>query len=203
MRAWPARVVFASILVGSLAAKHRDTDVLADSRSLEPAVIRVAESGGLVFRQKTTLGGTDIRALIFDAAGCSRPVLVALLSLTFEEEPAIRSARKPGYALRYIYIERSWEEPPRLAVFVERIKYAALALLGFTRFTPFRLVLLVESPPHCWVANDVNWRFVWRRAPPDSVSQSNTSLRTPPTSQQLGAQQDTADRERGRETEAY
>jgi hypothetical protein len=41
------------------------------------------------------------------------------------DEPAVRSAREPGYALRYVYIERSWEEPPRLAIFVERIKYSA------------------------------------------------------------------------------
>jgi len=176
MRAWPVRVVFASILVGSLAAKDRTTDMLVDSRSLEPAVIRVAQSGGLAFRQKTTIMGTDIRALIFDAAGCSRPVLIALLSLTFEEEPAIRSAREPGYDLRYVYIERSWDEPPRLAVYVERIKYAVLAVLGFTRFTPFRQVLLVESPPHCPVTNDVDWRSVWRRAPPAPISPPNTSL---------------------------
>ena len=164
MRAWPARVIFASLLVGSLAAKDRTTDVLVESGSLEPAVIRIAQSGGLAFRQRTTINGTDIPALVFDAAGCSQPVLVALLSLTLEEEPAIRSAREPGYALRYFYIERSWEDPPRVAVYVERIKYAALAVLGFTRFTPFRQVLLVESPPHCRVANDVDWPLVWRRA---------------------------------------
>ena len=158
------RVVFASILVGSLAAKDRTAGVLDESRSLEPAVIRVAESGGLTFRQNTTIAGPDIRALVFDAAGCSQPVLAALLSLTFEEEPAIRSAREPGYTLRYFYIERSWEEPRRLAVFVERIKYAALAVLGFTRFTPFRQVLLVESPSHCRVADDVDWQFVWSQA---------------------------------------
>jgi hypothetical protein len=164
MKAWPVRVVLATMLVGSLAAKDRTTDLLTESRSLEPAAIRVAESAGLTFRQNTTIGGADIRALVFDAAGCSQPVLVALLSLTFEEVPAIRSAREPGYALRYIYIERSWEEPPRLAIFVERVKYAALAVLGFTQFTPFRQVLLVESPPHCPVANDVDWRFVWSEA---------------------------------------
>jgi hypothetical protein len=170
------RIVFASLLVGSVAAKDRTTDVLVESRSHEPAVIRVAQSAGLAFRQKTTITGTDIPALVFDGAGCSQPVLVALLSLTFEEEPAIRSARVPGYALRYFYIERSWQEPRRLAVYVERIKYAALAVLGFTQFTPFRQVLLVESPPNCPVANHVNWQFVWRPATPAPISPPNTSL---------------------------
>jgi hypothetical protein len=34
---------------------------------------------------------------------------------------------------------------------VKRIKYAALTVLGFARFTPFRQVLLVESPSRCRV----------------------------------------------------
>ena len=156
------RVVLASILVGSLATKDRTTDRLVDSQNLEPAVIRVAQSGGLAFRQNLTIRGTDIRALVFDAAGCSQPVLVSLLSLTFEGDPAIRAAREPGYTLRYIYIKRSWQEAPRLAVYIERVKYAALAALGITQFTPFRQVLLVESPEHCRVADDVDWQFLWR-----------------------------------------
>jgi len=165
MRVWAARIVFAGLLVGSLTARNGSTDLLAETPDLEPVVIRVAQSGGLDFRQKTTFAGTDIPVLIFSAANCSLPVHVALLSPTLEEDPTIRSSREPGYTLRYVYIERSWEEPPQLAVYVERVKYAALAMLGLTRYTPFRQVLLVEIPPHCSAAGDVDWGGVWQRAP--------------------------------------
>jgi hypothetical protein len=164
MRVWPARILFAGLLVGSLAAKDRSNDLAGKTPDLEPAVIRVAQAGGLAFRQKTTFAGTDIPVLIFDA-DCSLPVLVAPLSLTLEEDPTIRSSREPGYALRYVYIEHTWEEPPRLAVYVERIKYAALAMLHLTQYTPFRQVLLVETPPHCSAAGDVDWHGIWQRAP--------------------------------------
>jgi hypothetical protein len=143
MRAWPVRVVFAFILAGSLAAKDRTSDAFVESRSLEPAVIRVAHSGGLAFRQGTTVIGTDIRTLAFDAADCSQPVLVTLLSVTFDQEPAVRSAREPGYVLRYVYIDRSWAEPDRLAIFIERVRYAALALFGLTPFVPSWHLLLI------------------------------------------------------------
>lgn len=166
MRAWPARVAFAGLLVISLAGKDRTNDLFSETPDLEPVVIRVALLGGLAFRQKTTIGRTDIPALVFDAAGCSQPVLVALLSLNFEEDPAVRSSREPGYGLRYVYIEHSWDEPPRLIVNVERVKYAALVILGLTKFTPYRQVLLVESPPHCSAAGDVDWQRIWQRAPP-------------------------------------
>jgi hypothetical protein len=107
MRVWPVRILFAGLLVVSLAARERTDDLLAEDGHLEPAVIRVAESAGLAFREKTMISGTDIPALIFDAAGCPQPLLLALLSLTFEEEPAVRSAREPGYASKYfISIDR-------------------------------------------------------------------------------------------------
>jgi hypothetical protein len=162
MRVWPARILFAVLLVGSLAAKDRSIDLLPETRDLEPAVIRVAQAGGLAFRQKTTFAGTDIPVLTFAAADCSLPVLVTLLSLNLEEDPTIRSRREPGYALRYVYIERSWEEPSRLAVHVERVKYAALAMVHLTRYTPFRQVLLVETPPQCSIVDDVDWQEIWQ-----------------------------------------
>jgi hypothetical protein len=104
MRVWPVRILLASVLVGSLGAKLRTAGVLADDQSFEAAVIRVAQSGGLAFHQNNAITGTDIRALVFDAVGCSQPVLVASLSLTFEEDPVVRSSREPGYALKYLYI---------------------------------------------------------------------------------------------------
>jgi hypothetical protein len=92
MRVWPVRIVFASLLVVSLAARERADELFAED--LEPAVIRVADSAGLAFRGKTTISGTDIPTLIFDAADCRQPLLSALLSLTFEEDPVVRSARE-------------------------------------------------------------------------------------------------------------
>jgi hypothetical protein len=159
------RILFAGILIGSLGAWDRSTDAPDDRDSLKPLVVQVARSGGLTLRQETTITGTDIPALLFDAPGCSQPVLAVLLSLTFEEEPAARSAREPGYTTRFIYFERFWEQPHRLAVFIERLKYIALGLVSATNFIPYRHVLLVEAPEPCRAADDVDWSPLWRRVP--------------------------------------
>jgi hypothetical protein len=66
MKAWLLHVVFATILVGSLAAKERTADMLVESGNLEPAVLRVARSHGLAFREYITITGTDVRALVFE-----------------------------------------------------------------------------------------------------------------------------------------
>ena len=163
MRAWPLHVVFAIILVGSLAAKMRTTDVLVEKGDLEPAVTRVARLHGLTFREYVTIADTDVRALVFEAPGCSRPVLVVSLLVTFDQEPVVRSAREPHYALRYVYIDQTWDRPDRLAVFVERIKYAALATFGLTQYVPSWHLLLIEAPSHCQTADAIDWRIVWDR----------------------------------------
>jgi hypothetical protein len=163
MRAWPSHVVFAAILVGSLAARDRTTDLVVESGNLEAAVIGVARAHGLTFREYTTIGGTDIRALVFEAPACTRPVAVVLLSATFDQERAARSAREPGYVLRYVYIEHSWDKADRLAVVAQRAKYAALAVFGLTRYVPSWHFLLVYAPGDCKTAIDIDWRRAWSR----------------------------------------
>jgi hypothetical protein len=162
VRTWPLHIVFAIILVGSLATRERAGDVLSE-RDLEPAVIRVAHSRGLVFRQYTTIADTDVRALIFRASRCPRPVLVTVVSGTFDQDLGARTAREQGDELRYIYIDRTWGKPDPLAFFIERMKYAVLATFGLTPYLPSRYLLRVESPPQCRIADAIDWRMVWNR----------------------------------------
>jgi hypothetical protein len=162
MRAWPLHVVFATILVGSLAAKERTADMLldVDNAELEAAVTSVAQSQGLAFRENVTVA--NLPALVFEAPGCSRPVLV-VLRISFDDEPLVRPAREQGDVLRYVYLDRSWETPDRLAFFIERMKYAALATFGLTRYVPSGHLLLVDAPSQCQAANAIDWRNVWNR----------------------------------------
>jgi hypothetical protein len=169
VRAWPLHALFATILIGSLAARDQTADVLAASDNLAPAVLSVARSHGLNFNGYTTIHGTDVGAFVFNAPDCSQPILVVLLLVTFDQEPIVRSTREQRYKLRYIYIDRTWEEPDRLAVFGERIKYALLGTLGLTRYRPSWHLLLVEAPSSCHVADAIDWRNVWDRDYPGAA----------------------------------
>jgi hypothetical protein len=161
MRAWPLHVVFLMILVGSLAAKERAPEVLdVDNLALQTAVARIAQSQGLEFREDLTVTGKNV--LAFDAPGCPGPVFV-LVRVVFEQEPLVLSARERGDVVRYVYVDRAWEHPDRLALFVERMKYAALATFGLTRYVPSGHMLLIDSPPQCRIADAIDWRNVWNR----------------------------------------
>jgi len=163
MRAWVVHVVFAAILLGSLAANGLGADLLVESGNLEPAVLRIARSNGLVFHGYATIPGTELGALTFLAAGCLRPVIIVVLLTTFDQEPIVRYAREQGDVVRYVYIDHTWDAPHRLAVFVQRMKYAVLMTVGLTRYMPSWHLLLIESPAHCQVTDTIDWRTAWDR----------------------------------------
>lgn len=165
MRAWPLHAVFAVILVGSLAARERGADALDADGRLEAAAIGLARSQGLVFRAKAAIADTDVPALEFEAPGCSSPVLVALPLVTLDQEPVLRAARAPGDVLRYFYIDRRWDKPERPAILVERLKHAALAAFGLSRYRPTWRLLAVISPAGCRAADAIDWRTIWDRDP--------------------------------------
>jgi hypothetical protein len=170
-------LLFALILVGSVLTKTGTTDAVIKDRNLASAVMYAAQSHGWIFRDHTTINGTDISALAFAAPGCGQPVLVALLLAAFDQSPMVRSALETGYALRYFYIDRAWEAPDRLAVFLERARHLALAVFALTPYVPSRDVLLVEAPLDCQSAGDVDWRVVWERDYPPAGDTGATATR--------------------------
>ena len=163
MRLWAAHAVFATILVGSLAARERAAEPLADSVSLlESTVLRVAASHSWGLREYRTTSGMVSRTLVFEAPGCSQPVQVGLRLSTFEEETLAESTQ-PGYVRRYIYFDRTWDAPAPRAAFVQRTKYRALAMFGLTVYAPSWYLLKVEAPANCQSADAMDWRSIWNR----------------------------------------
>jgi hypothetical protein len=53
--------------------------------------------------------------------------------------------------------------PDRLAFFVERMKYAAPARFGLTRYVPSQHLLLVDSPSRCQIVDAIDGRDVRNR----------------------------------------
>ena len=147
-------------LYGSRSAE-RAADALVDSGSLEPAVLRVARSHDWGLGEHRTTSG--VPTLVFEAPGCSQPVFVSLRLSSFEEETIMQYAPEPGHVRRYIYFDRTWDTPDPRAAFLQRMKYALLAMFGMTEYEPSRYLLLVEAPPHCHAAETIDWRPVWSR----------------------------------------
>jgi hypothetical protein len=179
VRAWPLHVVFSTILLGSLAGKERAVDVIeVGDDTLQTTAARIGQSQGLDFREYVKVAG-NLPVVVFEAPGCSGPVLV-VAHMFFEEESAMDFARERGDILRYVYIDRIWDKPNRLALLAERMKYEALASFGLTPYVPWGHLLLVTSPPRCEIAAAIDWRNMWNRgyiATIQANPEATTSLR--------------------------
>jgi hypothetical protein len=163
MRAWPLHTVFATILIGSLAAKEFGADPPVGTADFEPNVIHVARAQGLAFRGYTTLTGTGVRAMAFEAPDCSRPVTVVVTYEDLAQGTILDLGGEEGDVRRYVYVDRSWERPDRLALYVQRMKYAFLKTFRLTPYDPVPRILLVDAPPGCQIADRIDWRNVWNR----------------------------------------
>ena len=163
MRAWPLHIVFASILVGSLATKELAADAPVENADFEPAVIRVARAQGLAFREYTTLIGANVSAMAFEAPDCARPGLVVVLQENLDRAAMLDLGLWEGDVLRYVYIDRSWEKPDRLAFYIQRMRYALLKTFRLTRYDPDTRMLLVNTPSGCQIADRIDWRNAWNR----------------------------------------
>jgi hypothetical protein len=161
MRAW-AHAVFAAVLVGSLASRERSVEAPIDDASLETVVLSVGRSQGLDFREYRS-SNAGWGTLVFDVPGCSRPVLVTLRPVTFEDEATTESAPGQDYRPQYVYFDQKWDSPNRWAVSLQRMKYSLLAMFGRTDYATSNLVLQVEAPRDCPAAERMDWRPAWSR----------------------------------------
>jgi hypothetical protein len=163
MNKWLLHMIFAVILVTSVAASERASDVLLKTQNLEAAVIHVAQSHGLKLLGKPTAKEL-VPTLMFEAPGCAQPLLVSLLSVTLDDEPLVRAVGEPDDVVRYIYLDRSWSVLPNpLAVFFEWKKHKALELFGLTPYVPVPYMLRLARPPGCDIVGRIDWQVVWRR----------------------------------------
>jgi hypothetical protein len=165
MRVW-AHAVFAAVLVGSLASRERSVEAPIDDASFETVVLSVGRSQGLDFREYRTSDAGGRRTIVFNAPGCSGPMLVTWRPATFEDEAATESAPGQDDRLQYVYFDQKWNRPNRWAVSLQRMKYSLLAMLGRTDYATSNFVLQVEAPRDCPAAERVDWRPAWSRTYP-------------------------------------
>jgi len=161
MRILAVHALFAALLVGSLAARHRSADVLIGDLGLqEQAVFRIARSHGLILHERND---SKLLFKVLEASGCSKPARITFRSITFEEEAILETAPDPGYVRRYFYISLNCDQVDSRAVSIERAKYGLLYTLGLTQYVPTRFLLQIEAPLHCSAIETIDWRPVWGR----------------------------------------
>jgi hypothetical protein len=155
-------VAFAAILVCTVILSARGNDIFVQEGSIEPAVIRAAQSAGLVF-EGYKIAESELHVLTFHAPHCSNPVYVTLLDVSFEEDALVQGSSDPGYVVRYRYADLAWDKPNGASLMLNRAGLAVLVTMGLTPYLPLRYVLRIDAPEECLAVKAVDWRLVWDR----------------------------------------
>jgi len=160
---WVWRAVFATILIATAGIDLYSADRQAGEKYRESVVIRLAESRGLLYRQTRSLSNGLLTSIVFEAAGCSRPIQVVPLNLTLETAPLLHLVDEPGDIRRFVYIERDSPEKEGFRVFLEYAKHTALGMVGLSPYFAYPTLVMATEPPDCRAVESVDWRLIWSR----------------------------------------
>jgi hypothetical protein len=97
----------------------------------------------------------------FQRPECAQASLVLPYFINAETLPTLTRAIKPGFDRHFYYMDRSWDQQQRVAMFFEWAKFAVLDLFGASRYVPVKKALVLAEPSDCHPAVAIDWRPVW------------------------------------------
>jgi hypothetical protein len=101
--------------------------------------------------------------MLFGVPGCEGVLQVIPVTLSLQESTLFATIVKEGYSRRFVYLDRVWLTEDRLGMRIEWLKRKALSFVGLNPYAASATALLVAEPPHCTVAQSIDWSAVWRR----------------------------------------
>lgn len=167
MRAWATRVLFASLLLGALAARIQASHEPSEY-DVRPAVAAMLSSRGIAARIMPSEDSALLKAVAFDAPQCGGRIDVFPVRLNLQEGPLFDAVVGAGRERRIAYLGRTWEAPSRLDLRLEWLKHKALSVLGLNPYTASTTALLVASPKDCALARSIDWAPFWQNGPSKS-----------------------------------
>ena len=99
----------------------------------------------------------------FQRPECDRASLVFPYFINAETEPLLSRVTEPGFDRHFYYMDSSWPEQHRVAMFLEWAKYAVLDLVGKSPYIPTKKAIVLADPPNCRPADMIDWRTLWEK----------------------------------------
>jgi hypothetical protein len=160
MSAIGLRLLFACLLLATLASKMHAS--YAGQADIGAALVTLLADKGLAPQlDRSTQLGASVR---FEAPGYHGTVHVMPTSLSLEVTPLFSDVAKTGYALRFVYLDRTWFTEERMAMWGQWLKWKALSLWGLGPYVTVPTALIVAAPAGCRFVEDIDWRPVWHES---------------------------------------
>ena len=130
----------------------------------EAAIVQVLRSHGLQLRENPVKPPKLLAAIVyFQRPECERVSLVLPYLINLAAEPFLARVTEPGADRHFYYLDGSWREQRRPAMYLEWVKYAMLDLIGASPYVPVKKAIVLVDPPDCRPADIIDWRVLWEK----------------------------------------
>jgi hypothetical protein len=173
------RSIAALVLVLTVAVRFqadRTRQTMMSEFDAGTAIAQVLRSHGLQLRENPVKPPGVLSVVVyFQRPECKRASLVLPYFINAEVEPLLARVTEPGFDRRFYYMDSSWPEQHRAAMFLAWAKYAVLDLLGASPFIPVKKAIVLADPPDCHPADVIDWRMLWESGRPRNPVNAGTT----------------------------
>jgi hypothetical protein len=164
------------VLVASLAVRfqaNRAREAMTDDFDVTAAVTEVIRLHGYALRDNPARPpGMLSHIIYFQRPECDQVSLVLPHFINEETQSLLMRAASADAARRFFYLDGSWDDQARVAMFLAWVKYAVFDIFGTSRYIPVKQAIVVAEARDCHPAADIDWRAVWAKDRHPSKSRS-------------------------------
>jgi hypothetical protein len=155
-------VLLASVVVRFQANKARLT-TMADF-DVAAAVTDVIRQHGYVMRENPVKPPNLLAGVIyFQRPECDQASLVLSHFINEDTQTLLMRVARPGSERHFYYLDGSWNEQARVAMFLEWAKFAVLDIFDASQYFPVKKAIVLAEAPGCHPAETIDWRPVWKK----------------------------------------
>ena len=155
-------VLLASVVVRFQANKAR-LEMTADF-DVAAAVTDVIRQHGYALQENPVKPPSLLAAVIyFQRPECDQASLVLPHFINEETQTLLTRVEKPGSDRHFYYLDGSWNEQARVAMFLAWARFAVLDILGASHYIPVKKAIVLAEAPGCHPATPIDWRPVWEK----------------------------------------
>ena len=155
------------LLLASIAVRfqaNRAREAMVTDFDVAAAVTDVIRQHGYVLRENPVKPPKVLAGVIyFQRPECDQVSLVLPYFINAEMLPLLTRIAKPDFDRHFFYLDGSWSDHARVAMFFEWARYAVLDIFGASQYVPVKKALVLVESPDCHPAAVIDWRPVWNK----------------------------------------
>jgi hypothetical protein len=139
------------------------------------AVTGVIRQHGYALRENPVKPPSLLAGVIyFQRPECEQVSLVLPHFINEETQTLLMRVAKPGSDRHFYYLDGSWNDQARVAMFLEWAKFAVLDIFGFSQYIPVKKAIVLADAPGCHPAATIDWRPVWEKHSQSRAAESGS-----------------------------